>query len=69
MVGVKHRLPLVAFANANIVVAPANVELREVLRAFETMDEVVDEGEGVAVLSLIRSSLIHGHIHHIPTLL
>ena len=50
-VGAKRRFPLVAFADANVVVAPADVELREVFRAFETMDEVVDEGEGVAVLS------------------
>ena len=49
--GVKHRLPLVAFANVNIVVAPADVELREVFCAFETMDEVVDKRKGVTVLS------------------
>ena len=29
----------------------ANVELGEVLRAFESVDEVVNEGKGIAVLS------------------
>jgi len=37
--------------NVNIVVAPVNVKLREDLGTFESMDEVVNEWEGVSVFA------------------
>ena len=49
-VGAERRLPLIALTNPDVVVAPANVELCEVLGATELVDELGDEGEGVVVL-------------------
>jgi len=51
LIGAEHCLPLVVFTNANVVVAPANVELHEDLGTFESMDEVVNEWEGVLVFA------------------
>ena len=48
-IGAECHLPLIAFTNANIVVAPANIKLHEDLGTFESMDEVVNEWEGVSV--------------------
>jgi len=53
LIGAECRLPLIAFMNANIVVAPANVKLCEDLGTFESMDEVVNEWEGVSVLRVM----------------
>jgi hypothetical protein len=35
----------------DIIVSPSYVELGEVSRALESMDEIVDEGEGVSIFS------------------
>ena len=45
------RLPLISLLNPYIVVPPAHVQLREILRAAESMDQIIDEGQRVAVLS------------------
>src|SRR3981189_999431 len=46
----KRRFPFIAFFYPHVVIPPADVELGEILRAFESMDEVVNEGKGIAVL-------------------
>ncbi|KAG5348973.1 hypothetical protein C0989_006810 [Termitomyces sp. Mn162] len=46
-------LPFVSLVDAHVVVAPLDVQLSEVLCTLEVIDELGDEGEGVAVL--------HGH--------
>jgi hypothetical protein len=43
--------PLIALSDADIIVSPSYVKLGEVLRALESMDEIVDEGEGVSIFS------------------
>src|SRR3979490_2512720 len=47
----KRRFPFIAFFYPHIVIPPADVELGEVLRAFESVNEVVNEGKGIAILS------------------
>src|SRR3979490_81155 len=47
----KRRFPFIAFFYPHVVIPPADVELGEVLRAFESVDEVVNEGKGIAILS------------------
>src|SRR3981189_3102573 len=47
----KRRFPFIAFFYPHVVIPPADVELGEVLCAFESVDEVVNEGEGIAILS------------------
>src|SRR3981189_344809 len=47
----ERRFPFIAFFYPHIVIPPADVEFGEVLRAFESVDEVVNEREGIAVLS------------------
>jgi hypothetical protein len=37
-------LPLIALSDADIIVSPSYIELGEVSRALESMDEIVDEG-------------------------
>ena len=49
--GQKCCLPFVTFMDADIVVSPAYIEFGEVFRAFKLMDEVVNNGEGVAIFS------------------
>jgi hypothetical protein len=44
-------LLLIALSDADIIVSPSYIELGEVLHTFESMDEIVDEGEGVLILS------------------
>src|SRR3979490_3550105 len=46
----KHRFPFIAFFYPHVVIPPADVELGEVLRAFESVNEVVNEGKGIAIL-------------------
>src|SRR3981189_3752722 len=46
----KRRFPFIAFFYPHVVIPPADIELGEVLRAFESVDEVVNEGEGIAIL-------------------
>src|SRR3981189_277427 len=46
----KRRFPFIAFFYPHIVIPPADVKLGEVLRAFESVNEVINEREGVAVL-------------------
>src|SRR3981189_3609222 len=46
----KRRFPFIAFFYPHVVIPPADIELGEILRAFESMDEVVNEGKGIAVL-------------------
>src|SRR3979490_3271158 len=47
----KRRFPFIAFFYPHIVIPPAYVELAGVLRAFEAVNEVVNEGKGIAILS------------------
>ena len=47
----KHCFPFIAFFYPHVVIPPANVELGEVLCAFESVNEVVNEGKEIAVLS------------------
>src|SRR3979490_673823 len=47
----KRRFPFIAFFYPHVVIPPADVELGEVLRAFESVNEVVNEGKGIAILS------------------
>jgi hypothetical protein len=47
----KRRFPFIAFFYPHIVIPPADVELGEVLHAFESVNEVVNEGKGIAILS------------------
>src|SRR3981189_1733339 len=47
----ERRFPFIAFFYPHVVIPPADVELGEVLRAFESVNEVVNEGKGIAVLS------------------
>jgi hypothetical protein len=44
-------LPLIALSDADIIVSPSHVELGEVSHALESIDEIVDEGEGVLIFS------------------
>src|SRR3979490_1229430 len=47
----KRRFPFIAFFYPHIVIPPADVELGEVLHAFESVDEVINERKGIAILS------------------
>src|SRR3979490_152522 len=47
----ERRFPFIAFFYPHVVIPPADVELGEVLRAFESVNEVVNERKGVAILS------------------
>src|SRR3981189_1888794 len=51
MICSKRRFPFIAFFYPHIVIPPADVELGEVLRAFKSVNKVVNEGEGIAILS------------------
>jgi hypothetical protein len=42
-------LPLIALSDADIIVSPSYIELGEVSHALESIDEIVDEGEGVSI--------------------
>jgi hypothetical protein len=44
-------LPLIALSDADIIVSPSYVELGEVSHALESMDEIINEGEGVLIFS------------------
>jgi hypothetical protein len=44
-------LPLITFLDTDIIISQVYIELGEVLHALELMDQVVDEGEGVSILS------------------
>jgi hypothetical protein len=46
----KCHFPFIAFFYPHIVVPPADVELGEVLCAFESVNEVVNEGKEIAIL-------------------
>src|SRR3979490_739321 len=46
----KRRFPFITFFYPHVVIPQADVELGEVLRAFKSVDEVVNEREGIAVL-------------------
>src|SRR3979490_1871806 len=47
----KRCFPFIPFFYPHIVIPPADIELGEVLHAFESVDEVVNEGKGIAILS------------------
>ncbi|KAG5335719.1 hypothetical protein C0989_000561 [Termitomyces sp. Mn162] len=49
-VGLESDLPLVSILDMHIVVAPPDVQFSEVLHTLEVVDELGDEGEGVAIL-------------------
>jgi hypothetical protein len=44
-------LPLIALLDADIIVSPSYIELGEVSRTLESIDEIINEGEGVSVFS------------------
>src|SRR3979490_940971 len=47
----KRCFPFIPFFYPHIVIPPADVELGEVLRAFKSVNEVVNEGKGIAIFS------------------
>ena len=49
-VGAECGLPFVAFTDADVVIAPTNVQLGEVTGAFELVEQLLDERKRVAVL-------------------
>jgi hypothetical protein len=51
LIGLECGLPLIALLDADIIVSPLYVELGEVSCTLESMDEIVDEGEGVLIFS------------------
>ncbi|KAG5334162.1 hypothetical protein C0989_004252 [Termitomyces sp. Mn162] len=53
LVGLKGNLPFVSLIDVHVVVAPLDIQFSEVPHILEVIDELRDEGEGVAVL--------HGH--------
>src|ERR1700722_13526419 len=55
------RFPFVTFLDPDIVISPANVELRENLRVFDLIYEFRDQGEGVTIL--------HGQGVELPVIL
>ncbi|KAG5337720.1 hypothetical protein C0989_009014 [Termitomyces sp. Mn162] len=50
LVGLEGGLPLVSLLDMHIVVAPPDIQFSEVLHTPEVVDELGDEGEGVAIL-------------------
>jgi hypothetical protein len=42
-------LPLIALLDVDIIVSPLYIELGEVSHTLESIDEIVDEGEGVLI--------------------
>jgi hypothetical protein len=44
-------LPLIAILNTDIIVSPSYIEFGEVSCALESMYEIINEGEGVLILS------------------
>jgi hypothetical protein len=44
-------LTLIALSDADIIVSPLYIKLGEVSCTFESMDEIIDEGEGVLIFS------------------
>ncbi|KAG5336756.1 hypothetical protein C0989_011889 [Termitomyces sp. Mn162] len=48
-VGLEGSLPFVSFLDMHVVVAPLDVQFSEVSYTLEVVDELGDEGEGVAV--------------------
>src|SRR3981189_3157846 len=46
----KRRFPFIAFFYPHIVISPADVEFSKVLCALESVNEVVNGGEGIAIL-------------------
>src|SRR3979490_2129541 len=46
----KCRFPFITFFYPHIVIPPGDIELGEVLCAFESVDEVVNEREGIPIL-------------------
>jgi hypothetical protein len=53
----KSSLSLIAFSDTDIVVSPSYVELGEVLCALESMDEIINEGEGVSIFYMMALSV------------
>ncbi|KAG6867761.1 hypothetical protein C0993_011478, partial [Termitomyces sp. T159_Od127] len=49
-VGPEGSLPLISFLNVHIVVTPPDIQFGEVTHPLEVIDELGDEGEGVAIL-------------------
>ncbi|KAG5351689.1 hypothetical protein C0989_005244 [Termitomyces sp. Mn162] len=49
-VGLEGNLPLISLLDAHVVVAPPDIQFGEVPCTPEVVDELRDEGEGVAVL-------------------
>jgi hypothetical protein len=42
-------LPLIALSDADIIVSPSYIKLGEVLHTLKSMDEIIDEREGVSI--------------------
>ena len=47
----ERRLPLVFLLNANVVITPANIELREQCGVLHIVDQFWDEGERIPVVN------------------
>jgi hypothetical protein len=47
----KGRYPLIAFSDMDITVSLSDIELGEVSCTLESMDEIVNQGEGVSIFS------------------
>ena len=46
-------LPLVLFANADIVKSPSNVELRKYRGVFHVVDQFWDKGQGICIANSV----------------
>ena len=53
MMTYKHGLPFVPFFDSDIVVSPPEINLGEVLRSLEFVNELGDERERVVVLNRV----------------
>jgi len=47
-------LPLIGLLNPNVVISPSDIEFREILGVFESVNEVGDTRKGVGVLDHMR---------------
>ena len=65
----KCGLPFVSFLNADVVVTPPQIDLREVLRSFELIDELRDERERVVVPNRVFVQILIVLHHPLPSIL
>lgn len=60
LVGGESSFPFIAFLDSDVVVTPSYVELGEVARSLQSVDDVSDQGEWVAILDcvLVETSIV-----------